>query len=248
MSLACVVCQKTSAEGNIKRCAKCSTTPYCSRECQKRDWKAHKKICGKTTVPPGPSAAFTPARPGLSPPKGLDKPISRPFTHLDNNTWLCGRSEKDVFRLLIDSYRLRVDDDYTFDGDVPEDSVYSGAPNSLRDFQRYLAQVQSRTGLLPEWWSPEKKTECERFGMDSSQWQNLLSTAEKADIIDHYGDPQFPMQLRMFAEAVLGSGPGGTDGTAMRAMMMSMEGGSLPAHSHMSVVDSTTGNVSHPLP
>lgn len=31
----------------LKQCAKCNATPYCSRDCQKADWKTHKKICGK---------------------------------------------------------------------------------------------------------------------------------------------------------------------------------------------------------
>lgn len=38
----CAVCGKDEF---LKRCAKCSTTYYCSRDCQKSDWKFHKKIC-----------------------------------------------------------------------------------------------------------------------------------------------------------------------------------------------------------
>lgn len=29
------------------RCSKCVVVWYCSRECQKKDWKSHKKMCGK---------------------------------------------------------------------------------------------------------------------------------------------------------------------------------------------------------
>ncbi|KPM35422.1 hypothetical protein AK830_g11166 [Neonectria ditissima] len=190
----------------------------------------------------------TPAQPGSSPPKGLDKPVSQPFTRLDNNTWLHDRSETDVYRLLIDSYRLRVEDDYSFDGDAPRDSIYGGSPNGLKGFNRYLNTAQSRKGLLPDWWDQKKRSACLALGMDSSQWQDLRCAVEKSDIIEHYGDAQFPMQLRMFAEAVLRRGPGGVDGTEMRKLMVSMEQGTLPADTHVAIVDNTTGVMSHPLP
>ncbi|KAH8807158.1 hypothetical protein F5884DRAFT_788658 [Xylogone sp. PMI_703] len=103
---------------------------------------------------------------------------------------------------LTDAYRLRVEDDYTFDGDVDEDSLYSGASSGLAGFKRFLRLARSRQGLLPPWWNPTKQHMCERLGMDSSQWHSLRHAVEKSDIIEHYGDPRFPMQLRMFAEAV----------------------------------------------
>ncbi|XP_044715023.1 MYND finger domain-containing protein [Hirsutella rhossiliensis] len=43
MALECNSCKKSPPEVALKRCAKCSTTPYCSRDCQKTDWKVHKK-------------------------------------------------------------------------------------------------------------------------------------------------------------------------------------------------------------
>ncbi|EXX54183.1 hypothetical protein GLOIN_2v1587334 [Rhizophagus irregularis DAOM 181602=DAOM 197198] len=43
----CNVCQNPSTT----RCSKCRQIYYCSRECQKKDWKVHKKLCGKNEVP-----------------------------------------------------------------------------------------------------------------------------------------------------------------------------------------------------
>ncbi|KAK4169848.1 hypothetical protein QBC43DRAFT_38684 [Cladorrhinum sp. PSN259] len=41
---------KISKNGQeLKACAKCRSVRYCSRECQKADWKAHKKNCGSTS-------------------------------------------------------------------------------------------------------------------------------------------------------------------------------------------------------
>ena len=41
----CEVCEKM--EGT-KRCGGCKTVSYCGAECQKKDWKRHKRACGKS--------------------------------------------------------------------------------------------------------------------------------------------------------------------------------------------------------
>ncbi|KAI0533239.1 putative MYND domain protein [Xylaria digitata] len=232
MERTCNNCKKASSE--LKRCAKCSTTLYCSRDCQKADWKTHKKICGKqsherSSGTGGGASAGT----ALSPPKGLQKPVAMPFTRLDNNTYLHERPEEDVYRVLIDSYRLRLQDEYAFEGKSAADSIYVGAESSLPGFRKFLRLAASRAGLLPPWWSDEKKQACEALGMDSSQWQNLRSKVEKSGIIDHYGDPRFPMQIRMLAEAIIGCGFGGNDGTTMRKTMAMMESGGMGEYSTM---------------
>ncbi|KAK5988809.1 hypothetical protein PT974_10303 [Cladobotryum mycophilum] len=198
MSEACNKCKKSPPEVTIKRCAKCSTTPYCSRDCQKADWKVHKKICGQT---PGHSVGSSSSSTGhnnLSPRKGLDQPIAKPFTRLDSNTWLHDRSEKDVYRLLIDAHRMRVADMYNFEGEKDELGVYGNGSDVLAGFRRFLEATASRPGLLPPWWNASKQKECEDLGMDASQWCDLGRTVEKHDITEHYGDSDFPMQLRIW--------------------------------------------------
>ncbi|KAI0373629.1 ankyrin [Pilatotrama ljubarskyi] len=39
----CAVCQKSEVQ--LKRCTRCLSTWYCSRDCQKSDWKSHKRTC-----------------------------------------------------------------------------------------------------------------------------------------------------------------------------------------------------------
>jgi hypothetical protein len=47
----CQVCKKGEAEGvELSYCNSCRSVSYCSRECQKADWKTHKNICKKLNV------------------------------------------------------------------------------------------------------------------------------------------------------------------------------------------------------
>ncbi|TDL24581.1 ankyrin [Rickenella mellea] len=47
---ACKVCGKSPNEAKLSFCAKCRLVKYCSRECQKNDWKAHKPMCKSTNT------------------------------------------------------------------------------------------------------------------------------------------------------------------------------------------------------
>jgi splicing suppressor protein 51 len=159
----CNTCKKTDSEvENLKRCAKCQTTYYCSRDCQKADWKVHKKVCSKNAST-RQSSTFDPSRiesnDSYSTPRvtNLEKQIPNPFTRLDNDTYLHDRPEKDVYQLLIDCFHMRQEDDYKIEGDVDEGSVYSGKKDSLGPFRRFLDLASSRRNLLPSWWSAEKR-------------------------------------------------------------------------------------------
>lgn len=49
----CGYCDKVDVSGKIKKCSACSRVSYCSKVCQKSDWKMHKKHC----KPMGPKHA-----------------------------------------------------------------------------------------------------------------------------------------------------------------------------------------------
>ena len=262
----CTNCDKTSPEeaADVRVCGNCHSTPYCSRECQRADWRSHKTICtgrngngtkqdeqdsGPSSSPssskPSRGLLFHPRSPlfparsprlGANRPislpltKNLDTPIPDPFTRLDNGTWLHDRSERDVYTLLIDAYRMRIEDEYRYDGKVDSDSIYAGNDDSSVGFSRFLEKVERHDGgkLLPKWWGPENREKCLRFGKagegeDDSHWARLDSAVDKAEVNEHYGNDKFAMQLRMFAEPVYGHGPGGSDGTTTRKMMVMME-------------------------
>ncbi|KAK5955781.1 hypothetical protein OHC33_003422 [Knufia fluminis] len=60
----CAHCKKMQFElpnnTTLKRCAKCHTQAYCSRECQKDDWENHKRVCTQNNATPTPGSMSNP--------------------------------------------------------------------------------------------------------------------------------------------------------------------------------------------
>lgn len=118
-SSTCAQCNKTTQDlgRSPKPCAKCRRASYCDRDCQKAHWKQHKQVCRLGLLPsatagtsssssPNPTAGST----ATSTPQNLERQIPQPFHRLHEKKWLHDRPENDVFKLLIDTYRLRMED------------------------------------------------------------------------------------------------------------------------------------------
>ena len=154
--------------------------------------------------------------------------IPNPFQMLSEGKYLHNMSEQDAYCALIDSYRLRVNDEHNFSGVIKEFSLYADNPQPLQGFQRYLDRVEEKARLLPPWWSVEKRRACENLAQNRNQWSCIFFAVEKHDISDFYKNSTKPMQLRMFAEEVEGwnvSGQGARSGAAMAAMMAQLDMG-----------------------
>lgn len=204
---ACRRCKKPepsnpTPEQRLKRCSRCRNSLYCSRACQRADWKTggHKRSCT--------------------------------FGAMANNCYLDSLpSEEEAMDQLIDAYRLRVEDDFMYRGhlhgrytekaennaDEQEQQQDEESP-ALRDFRHFLDLAEAQIGkdqqqqssddakkssILPSWWSSEKRAICERRAMGTG-WSALHRAVEKEDIQEHYKDSMMPMKLRMLAEAVYG--------------------------------------------
>jgi splicing suppressor protein 51 len=177
----CVNCRKKETEENPKRCSRCRVAIYCSRACQKAHWKTHKSACT--------------------------------FGALQNNRYFdILPLEDDVMDQLIDTYRMRVEDDHKYRGD--DHGLYVGG-DPLEDFREFLDKAEAqmgkeqqgeakRSGILPRWWSQEKRTVCEQRAMRRDHWASLHYVIKKHDIQGHYMDDSMPMKLRILAETVYG--------------------------------------------
>ncbi|KAK1981239.1 MYND finger [Colletotrichum cereale] len=231
----CKNCQKEVSEADWTECDRCDVK-YCSRSCLNLHWKNHKKACAKNrnnrpvpqATPRGSGSGGTkwsPSEP--TPRRGLDQPILGAFTKLGQGTFLHDRPEIDVYRILIDTYRLRTEDIFNLEGVATPKSLYcNGVTDATEGFREFLARVGAVRSLLPAWWDAEKHTECEGLGhKDEHTWYSLKDKVSKGGIIQHYRDDHFPIQLRMLGEAVYGRAPGGGNGAMMREALADMEAG-----------------------
>ena len=213
----CAACKKdqSSLEIPLKFCAKCKNVQYCSKECQKDDWKNHKKAC----------------RP--LPPRFI---IDKPFTALKEGTWLFTRPEEDIYQLLIDVYRMRREDRYRFEGKVDKGCIYSGAntATALRHFRKYLygvvdADAKQPIGknMLPSWWSAESFEKCVQK-TTTNEDAKIEYKVDKSAIQKFYKQDDMPMQLRMLGELLDGTQTGGQPCAPMLNQRAGLESSNKP--------------------
>lgn len=71
---------------------------------------------------------------------------------LQNPCRLYSRPENDLYKLLIDTYRFRKQDNVTLEGDRGKLSIYAREANGWIGFDVFM-RLASTDGLLPSWWS-----------------------------------------------------------------------------------------------
>jgi splicing suppressor protein 51 len=197
----CFNCSKLQTELSeaLKRCSKCQTALYCSQDCQKANWKSHKLTCHRPRAAPPPppnppqqaGGRHNPGFEGMNVAFGLDK-----------DDFLHNIPGDKAFNYLIDCFRMRVEDEYVFGGNTI--GIYNG-DKPLPEFKKFLSLAESRQAILPPWWSPAKRWECERLAVNGT-FSNIHGAVEKSDIQEQYNDNMMPMKLRVLGEKIYGKG------------------------------------------
>lgn len=130
----------------------------------------------------------------------------------NNPSLFVNQSRAEIFRRLIDLYRLRVDDTYVWDGQLI--GLYANRTSSdknqlpIKHFQKYLKKAQRCQGFLPSWWNDQAREECIRIACDPNGGSYIGQTMQKSDIQQAYGDQTMPLVMRMQGEKIFGSRPG----------------------------------------
>jgi splicing suppressor protein 51 len=148
----------------------------------------------------------------------------KPFTAISKNLFFHDRPEEKTFQLLIDTQRMRQQDEYSIDGINMPGSIYDKEPSSEKAFREFIRKAQGVPGYLPPWWKETSTDDCIEYARNSTGF-SLAAAQEKQDIQKTWGDDRMPMKLRMVAERVYGNTPGGFKGDSMLAMMAGQEGG-----------------------
>lgn len=190
----CATCQKTES---LKKCAKCHSITYCSRDCQKAHWKTHKRDCAKLATA---NAATQPA-PQSARARNATSPVD-PILDSFSNSVLLGIPKPEVYRRVIDSYRMRVEDLCKFEGELT--GLYN-QQDPLPEFRKFLSLCEEHAkDMLPEWWNAEAREECVKLATDRTGGTYLGHAVEKSDIQEKYKDGIMPLKLRILAHKAYG--------------------------------------------
>ena len=114
---------------------------------------------------------------------------------------LHGLERHETFRRFIDSYRMRVEDEYVFRGDAR--GLY-GDMDPMMDFLAYMGKAKMKGGTLPDWWDNDAEVDCVKMAKRKNRPACIYFAVERSDIKEEYSDPMMPMQLRMVAKEIEG--------------------------------------------
>jgi len=93
-----------------------------------------------------------------------------PFTAIDRNVLLHDRTEEKTYQLLIDTLRMRQEDEYALNGELMSGTMYNQEPSSEKAFQALIRKAKAVPGLLPPWWDERSTEKCLSYARDSAQF------------------------------------------------------------------------------
>lgn len=85
---------------------------------------------------------------------------TKPYTAISKNLFFHDRLESNTFQLLIDTLRMRQQDELNFDRVRMPGSIHArNNPSSERAFRDFILRAQAVPGYLPTWWKGEISTD-----------------------------------------------------------------------------------------
>ena len=142
----CGACGAPNGAGGKKllKCSQCHSVHYCSRDCQRASWKAHKPECKRLQA----------AKRGGGGADGSNGSHSADVLGNDRCAWARGLSETEQYEWLSNCYQLRCDDDYAGGSGHLHGPHNPGADASSNtvDFLAFCL-LCARRGVLPSGWN-----------------------------------------------------------------------------------------------
>jgi len=153
-------------------CSQCREVSYCCKEHQRSDWGQHKAGCkaAAAKASKAPAGSHHPQEAQVSP-RVFQKvqsqdPSNSRFTSPSPCSWAIGLDAPMQREWLVDCYRMRLDDEYAWQGDIRAGSLYDGseATQIVQDFLLFCRLAKDRGAIPANWnWSQFLKVASEHL-------------------------------------------------------------------------------------
>ncbi|KAL1302359.1 hypothetical protein AAFC00_002763 [Neodothiora populina] len=206
----CVLCKASeSLENTLKPCEKCQQVKFCSEKCEIRATEAgcfHTYCCPAYLQRHQIRESLVCAQAAMDERRAQQASDEALIDAKSENIrgWLTNLVQNDVFGVLIDSYRLRADDEFVFE--KKRRGLYAGGRNNkpIDDFKDFLNRAeQAKPKLLPHWLNYSRRLLCERKAEGCSSPQLMLKINER-QINDTYFHKDWPIMMRTLASKIYG--------------------------------------------
>ena len=145
------------AKGGL--CSQCREVSYCCKEHQRSDWSRHKTGC-KAAAAKASKAPTGSHQEAQESPRVFQKVQNRDpsgrFTMPSPCSWAVGLDAQMQREWLVDCYRMRLDDEYAWQGSVRAGTLYddSEATQIVQDFLVFCRLAKDRDAIPANWsWS-----------------------------------------------------------------------------------------------